>query len=228
MGDFAKDTELQGSDGHYRITLSRDWEVWGPNGGYVAAIALRAAGMEARIRRPACFAAHYLRMANFAPVEVNVTPLHRGRSSESLRVSLHQDGAPVLEALVRTAAELEGLEHDTTRAPDVPGPEGLLRPAAFTDPDSDIPRLWSNFEVRPTETDAWDWPRLRSTDPIYREWIRFLPRASFDDPFIDAARALVLVDTMLWPASNRHHIEHSYRAPNLDVVTWFHRPLAGH
>ena len=65
MGDFAKDTEPQGAQGRYSAELSRDWEIWGPNGGYLAAIALRAAGCEAAIARPASFAAHYLRVPAF-------------------------------------------------------------------------------------------------------------------------------------------------------------------
>ena len=46
MGDFELDTRLEGVEpeaGRFRAHLSRDWEIWGPNGGYVAAIALRAA-----------------------------------------------------------------------------------------------------------------------------------------------------------------------------------------
>ena len=44
MGDFDIDTRVEGSGGRYRANISREWEIWGPNGGYVAAIALRAAG----------------------------------------------------------------------------------------------------------------------------------------------------------------------------------------
>ena len=53
MGDFALDTAVSGEDGRYTATLSHDWEIWGPNGGYVAAIALRAAGAHSRFDRPA-------------------------------------------------------------------------------------------------------------------------------------------------------------------------------
>ena len=35
-----------------RRGMSRDWEIWGPNGGYVASIALRAAGAHSRFDRP--------------------------------------------------------------------------------------------------------------------------------------------------------------------------------
>lgn len=45
MGDLAEDTAPESlGEGRYRVTLSQDWEIWGPMGGYVAACALRAAG----------------------------------------------------------------------------------------------------------------------------------------------------------------------------------------
>jgi acyl-CoA thioesterase-2 len=45
MGDLAADTRVeQVGNGRYGAHLSSEWEIWGPMGGYVAAIALRAAG----------------------------------------------------------------------------------------------------------------------------------------------------------------------------------------
>src|SRR2546425_11408691 len=125
MASLDLDTRVSGAAGRYRAVISSNWEVWGPNGGYVAAIALRAAGVEARTPRPVAFAGHYLSVARFAPVDLEVTAVHRGRRSESLRVSMTQERRPILEAIVRTAAELPGLAHDETEPPDVPGPEGL-------------------------------------------------------------------------------------------------------
>src|SRR2546426_1987928 len=125
MPSLDLDTRVSGAEGRYRAVISSDWEVWGPNGGYVAAIALRAAGADARIPRPVAFAGHYLSVARFAPVDLAVAVAHRGRRSESLRVSMTQEGKPVLEAIVRTAAEAPGLGHDEAHPPEVPGPEGL-------------------------------------------------------------------------------------------------------
>jgi acyl-CoA thioesterase len=224
VGDFAKDTEPQGAQGRYSAELSRDWEIWGPNGGYLAAIALRAAGCEAAIARPASFAAHYLRVPAFGAVELEVAALHRGRRSESLRVSMRQGGKAVLEAIVRTAAEAPGLEHDDARAPEVPAPEAL-----YARPSEPPPRFpfWLNFESRWCE--PMPWRPERTPEPArYLEWLRFAPRADFGDPFIDAARALVLIDTMVWPAASRRHVQERYQAPSLDLVAWFHRPVEGH
>jgi hypothetical protein len=35
VGDLAHDTAVEGGNGKYRAQISRDWEIWGPNGGYV-------------------------------------------------------------------------------------------------------------------------------------------------------------------------------------------------
>ena len=149
MGRLDDNTRLEGQGGRYRATLSRDWEIWGPNGGYLAVIALRAAGAEARVRRPVSFAAHYLSVARFAPVDLEVTALHRGRRSESFRVSMRQEDRPVLEAIVRTAAELPGLVHDAALAPDVPGPDGLASSRELYGPEPSFP-FW--FTVRKSVT----------------------------------------------------------------------------
>ena len=63
MGDLSVDTRIEGENGRYRAQLRDEWRVWGPNGGYPAAIALRAAGAEARIPRPVAFAAHFVASA---------------------------------------------------------------------------------------------------------------------------------------------------------------------
>jgi hypothetical protein len=63
MADFLDDTRVARGDrpGEWRAILSPDWAVWGPNGGYVAAIALRAALAESRLSRPASFHCHFPR-----------------------------------------------------------------------------------------------------------------------------------------------------------------------
>lgn len=224
MGDFEADTRLEalpGEAGGYRAVLSRDWEIWGPNGGYLAAIALRAAGREAAIPRPAAFAGHFLAVGRFAPAEVRVEVLRRGRRAESLRVTVAQDERRLLEALVRTAAEAPGLEHVYERAPRVPGPETLPPVDELRDPDAPRHAFWKNLEARPVDPARVNAPPA-SRDPLWTEWYRFRPRATFDEPFLDAGRSLLLVDTLSWPAAVQPHPDAAYLAPNLDVTAWFH------
>ena len=222
MGDFEVDTRLEGADGRYRAELSKDWEIWGPNGGYVAAIALRAAGREARIPRPASFAGHFLSIARFESVDVHVETLRRGRRSESFHVKLQQDGRIFFTGLVRTAAAGPGLEHDAATPPDVAGPEGLKNfDEIFPGQESRYP-FWKNIEERPLEPERFHKEPV-AREPIFREWFRFRPRAIFDDPFVDAGRTLLLIDTLSWPAAAMPHTDRSFQAPNLDVTAWFHR-----
>jgi len=213
-------TKLDGDDGSYSISLSRAWEIWGPNGGYLAAIALRAASMRAEIRWPASFYCHFLRPPDFDRVELDVSFLRQGRRSESLAVSMTQAGVPVLQALVRTAADAPGYEHQQLQAPDVP-PPGELRTIEELYAETERPSFpfWENIERRPIDQST-------STEPgpaIVREWARFRPDPCFDDPFLDASRSLILLDTYGWPAAYRMYRDRSMVAPNLDTSAFFHR-----
>jgi acyl-CoA thioesterase len=233
MGDFAAETSVErvdsradGQGGRYRAQLHEEWRVWGPNGGYLAAIALRAAGAEARIQRPAAFAAHFVSIARFEPVDVEVTAIQRGRRSESLRVSMRQGERAVLEAIVRTAAPGEGLVHDAAQAPDVPAPETLPNmEAVFAgEPGPPFP-FWNNIECRPPDGFARR-TRAYGGPPVASAWFRFRPAPAFDEPFLDAGRVLVLLDVMPWNAAWSHHGPTEWNAPNLDLVAWFHRPAS--
>ncbi len=223
MGDFERDTAVEGGDGRYTAQLSRDWEIWGPNGGYLAAVALRAAGSEAAIPRPAVFSCHFLRVADFRSVDLEVVALRRGRRSESFRVSMSQDGKPVLEAMVRTAAEGPGLEHDASETPEMPDPESLKSMDDLVPEGVERHAFWQNFEVRTLMTDWVPWDERAPSDPVIREWYRFVPRDVMRDPFADAGRLLLLVDTLGWPAACQPHPGHGFVGPSLDAVCWFHR-----
>ncbi len=225
MGDFSIDTAVEGEDGHYVAHLSRDWEIWGPNGGYVAAIALRAAGAAAALRRPASFLCHYLSVAEFDRVDLTVTTLRAAKRAVSLRVSMTQRERPILEALAWVVDDgLRGLSHDDARMPDVARPHQLKSIEELVAPADRAQRyrFWDNLESRPI---AWvPWPERKPGRPVWSEWYRFRPRATFDDPFADAARALLLIDTMSWPAACQPYVPDSgYVAPSLDVSVQFHR-----
>ncbi len=226
MGSLDDDTRLEGDGGRYAVTLSPDWRIWGPNGGYVAAIALRAAGAVSRFRRPVSFACHFLGVGAFAPAQAHVEILRSGRSAESLRATLTQDGRSLLEAQVWTSDTAAGMEHDFAPAPHV-APPAALRPyeELLDEAERQGPSFpfWDNLEGRPT-----DWvPRSewKPGAPRLCCWYRFRPAARFDEPFLDAARALVLIDTLSWPAACRAHAENEnpWMAPSLDISVRFHR-----
>jgi acyl-CoA thioesterase len=50
-----------------------------------------------------------------------------------------------------------------------------------------------------------------------------VPQSTFDDPFVDAGRSLLLIDTMGWPAAVRAYASDlPFYAPSLDVTARFH------
>jgi len=226
MGDLNLDTTPTGAGGRYTIHISEDWRIWGPNGGYLAAVALRAAGLEAKIKRPASIACHFLGVARFEEAEIEVRTVHSGRSSESLHVTMTQHGRPILQAIVRTAGEVPGVEHDFAIPPEVPPPDALK---SFLEhvpepPGPQVP-FWDNVDSRIIHTErVLDWDEPFPANLL--EWYRFQPTPTFDDPFADASRYVILLDTFAWPtAANPHRGgSNEYQAVNIDVVAWFHRP----
>jgi acyl-CoA thioesterase-2 len=226
MGDLEVDTRLETVDaGRFRASLSRDWEIWGPNGGYIAAIALRAAGQVAKVERPAAFSGHFLSVARFAEVDVAVRVARAGRRAESLHVSISQDERPIFEGLVRTAAEGQGLQHDVAEIPEAKRPAELASIRDLLPPDAPGPSypFWNNFEVKPVWPERVTEIERKAHEPIFREWYRLQPRATFNDPWLDAARSLVMIDTTSWIAASQPHPNSAFTAPNLDVTAWFHR-----
>ena len=227
MGDLGIDTEVRAcGDGRYEGTVSDEWEIWGPMGGYVAAFALRAAGLASEHPRPAAFSCHYLGVARFAPVQLRVELRKRGRNASSYRVDVTQDDRPILDAMVWSVGEAEGLEHDETDPPGVPGPDELPGLAELLADDVKPPYpFWNNLEARPIDFER-EWPPSGPRPARWQEWLRFPPTATFEDPWIDAARSVILVDLPSWPSAHRAHAwrEPPFIAPTLDLNVAFHRP----
>jgi acyl-CoA thioesterase len=216
--DLAVATRVSGSNGCYRATLSREWEGRGANAGYLAAVALRAAAEMSDLGAPASLSCHYLATAHCADVELMVNVLKRSRRSESLSVSMTQDGKPILDALIRTVEDEFGYEHQACEMPSVPAPE-LLRSYEDTDPGSPRLPFWRNVEGR-CANEGVD-STLRAQD-----WMRFRPRACFDDPFVDAARYVILLESCNWPAVRRVHPGRTYSVTTMDLGVSFHRANA--
>lgn len=227
MGDLATDTAVRQIDeGRYEAILDDDWEIWGPMGGYVAATALRAAGADAAHRRPVAFSCHYLGVARFEAIDLVVSTRKDGRSATSQRVEVTQGDRPILEAMVWSIGENEGLEHDEATPPDVPGPDDLAELRELLPPDALPPfKFWDNFDAKPIQFET-QWPPDGPRPAMWQEWLRFRPTPAYDDPWIDGARTVILVDLPSWPAAHRPHAwtEPPFTAPTLDLHVAFHRP----
>jgi acyl-CoA thioesterase len=124
--------------------------------------------------------------------------------------------------------ENEGMVHDFVPAPDLPDP-GTLKSVEELRPERPPHPFFRNFEQRPIGWLPDD--DLTPGEPELRGFYRFRPRAVADDPFVDAARAVILLDTFTWPATYRAHPSKEpspWIAPNLDLYVRFHRETTGH
>jgi acyl-CoA thioesterase-2 len=230
MGDFVADTAveyldgLDGPDGvrggsRYRAVLSPEWDVWGPLGGYLAAIAMRALGAGSAWRRPASFQCLFLSVARFGEVEIEVVPLRCGRRSQALAVSVTQQGRPILAAWGWTVASGQpGLVHAHGAMPDVPPVRALRSYAELADDFASWSPVWRTLDGRPV---SWgDAPAA----PEWRGWMRLAETPDLSDPFLEAARTLLWLDMMMWNAASQPHLPWppAYVAPNLDLAVSFH------
>lgn len=224
VGNLVEDTAVTGGEGRYVARLSSDWEIWGPNGGYVASVALRAAAAHSAFDRPAAFSCHYLSVARFDEVQLEVRTLRRTRRAESVAVSMTQAGAPVIEGMVWMVKASDGLVHNHAVMPDVPSHQVLASITELLPLEAPVSYpFWLNLDSKPL--DWYDDPMQRPAgDPVFRNWYRFVPQATFADPVVDACRSLILLDTMSWPAATRAHPPAlAWIAPNIDLAVQFHR-----
>ena len=190
-----------------------------------------AAGADAAARaRPASFSCHYLGVADFSPVDIAVHTRKAGRAAVAQRVEVSQGDRAILDAMVWSTDEGEGLEHDEAVAPDVPGPEELPDIRTLLDDEDGPPfPFWRNLEARPIDFEH-NWPPDGPRPARWQEWLKFTPTATYPDPWVDAARSVILVDLPSWPAAHRPHAwsEPAFIAPTLDLNVAFHRGTSDH
>jgi acyl-CoA thioesterase len=215
--DLETATALTGVDGQYRTTLTDDWLLWGPGGGYTSAIALRAAGELSELARPTSYFCHFVRPLAVGEVEIEAKFIQRGKRGESISVDIRQNGKVALTALVRTATETAGYTHQFADTPAAPDPEDVAE-YRWSDGLSEQYTFWNNFERRPVVESF----KLGASAALSLEWVRTIPTARFDNPFVDAARPLILLDTFGYASITGQYDFKDFIAPNLDTSAWFH------
>jgi len=100
-GAFDRGTAVTAAgDGRWRATVDRSWGTGhGPDGGFLAAIATRAAAAATGRADPLSVTAHFLRPTAPGAVDVDVEVVRRGRALATVAARLHQDGAERLRLL---------------------------------------------------------------------------------------------------------------------------------
>ncbi len=224
-GSFDRHTTIVGDDGAFTATLDRSFEIWGPNGGYLSAIALRAADATAAAgHRPASITVQYIGRAQFGAVEVAIETVRTGASALFF-VTMTQGGTRFLVAQVWTTARDSGPVGTALAMPDVALPHDLeALEAAVARTGQPLNPFWQHFDVR-----VFGDPLARNPDdPRVLRWFRYRDFPADADLFLDAGRALLLIDTLVWPAHCRGLDEApAYLAPSLDVAAWFHAARGG-
>jgi len=152
----------------------------------------------------------------------------RTKRAEAVTVELHQGDRLLLTAQAWFIdAEHEGMEHDHAASPGAPHWSDCMtieERVAKLPPNDFMPfRFWQNFEERPTMwTDNWE--DREAGLPEFTNWLKFKPQPDVGNVAVDAARLIVLADTVSWPAATRAHKAPLYwMAPSLDLNVQFHR-----
>ena len=240
MEDFVDATALeQLGEGRFGVRLRENWALWGPAGGYLCALVLRAAGASTTFTRPVSLAVQYLSVGRFEDAVLEVSSLRAGRRSEALRIDLRQQDRLLLTAQLWAAGEANpGLQHDHAARFPIPDP-ATLRTWEALHPDAPVHPFMAHLEQRPIlgpDGDPDGDPDGRpdavpAGEPELRSIFRFRPRARAEDAFTDAARVTLLLDTFSWLAVYPAHGDGSaadWIAPNLDFHFRFHRPTTPH
>jgi acyl-CoA thioesterase len=207
---FARHTSVRPvGDGRYQGTIDRSWWiVAGPNGGYVAALVLRAVqqelGPDAFPVRTASF--HYLRPPGEGPVEVQVVVERRGRTVQSATARMHQDGRLLVIAIVHAGAgrpDAPAFDDDPGLPPlhdgrPVPPPEQVAPPADL-DPERDVP-MRGHYDLRWVLGSVPFEPAPQAGEPRAHcgGWIRFTEPTP-----LDAAALTAITDAWMPPVFSR-------------------------
>lgn len=124
---FDTDTAVERlGPGHYSGHIDRGWWIIaGPNGGYVAAILLRAlmAEVDDAKRAPRSLTVHYLRPPAEGPVEIHVTVERAGRTVSTLSARMVQEGRLLCIALAAFGLPRPSFSFADRSPPVLPSPD---------------------------------------------------------------------------------------------------------
>ena len=103
------------------------WIERGPNGGYVAAVVLRAlaTAVDDPTRTPRSFTVHYLAPPAAGSVQIDVQTERTGRMLTFVSGRVHQDGRLIATAQAAFAPPLPGVEFCDLQPPDALPPEAI-------------------------------------------------------------------------------------------------------
>lgn len=214
MSRFANDTAVTPiAPGRYAAHIYRDWWIErGPNGGFLAAIVLRAilAEVNEPERRPRSFTLHYLRPPVEGPCEVTVTVERAGRALTTVSARLTQNGKDCVVAMAALGHDRPGPTLHDHPAPEVPGPDGLDPRPGPAEGAPDIP-FRHRYDLRAAIGTA---PFQAGPEALTGGWIR----SADSDPIDDV---LVAAITDAWPPAIFSKLEVPVGVPTVELTIHF-------
>jgi acyl-CoA thioesterase len=209
---FARDTAVEEiGGGSYRGHVSPDWFTpRGANGGYLAAVVLRAimASEHDGERAPRSLALHYLRPPSEGEVRVVVTEERRGRMLTTYSARLEQDGRVCVLALAALARDLPSALVYATAMPAAAPPNGLR-----VRDDEHLPPITRQFATQAAIGHA---PFSGGDEALTGGWIAF----AGDEPSPLDAPALALLSDA-WLPSPFVLVRDFVGVPTIDLTIHF-------
>jgi acyl-CoA thioesterase len=212
---FARATAVRSlGDGAWSAVCDPGWNTQlGPNGGYLAAVILRAmtAQLDDGAREPRSLTCHYLRPPVEGELRLDVTVERNGRSLSTIAARVSQDGALCVLAVGAFAVDFEGAMDYAAAPPAAPAPDEVERLA----PVAIVP-ITRHFEMRPTIGAPL---YAGASESASGGWLRFADPQPLDAP------ALAMFADAWWP-SPLPRLTRPVLAPTIDLTVHFRAPAA--
>ena len=216
--DFDRETAVRPlGDGRYEANLDRAWWVHrGPNGGYLAAIVLRALTETVGDgeRSPRSLTVHYAAPPAEGALEIATSIERAGRSLTTCAARLTHDGKLIGLALGAFSQARPGPEFSDLRPPVAPAVEDspVIEPPSDDPMIPDIAFRWENRMVR------GGFPLEATGEAVIARWIR-LPEGRV----VDALVAAGITDAVIPAVFGR--IEEQLIVPTVDLTIHFRSSL---
>ncbi|MBM3676078.1 MAG: thioesterase family protein [Actinobacteria bacterium] len=206
------------ADGTYEAEMAPGWwVVRGPNGGYLAAVILRALTetVSDPARAPRSLTVHYASSAREGRVNLTTVRERVGRSLTTCSCRMEQDGRLVALAVAAFSLPRPGVEFCDVAMPQVPGPDRIV---AVRTP-ADAPPIARRYDIRWAigRPPGFDDPPA-GTRAVAGGWIR-LPEAR---P-VDALLAAAMTDGWIPPMFGR--VREPVVVPTVDLTIHFRAEL---
>jgi acyl-CoA thioesterase len=213
---FDRDTAVTpAGSGAYGGVVDEGWWIQrGPNGGYLAAMLLRAltAAVDDPTRHARSLTIHYAAAPAAGPVQIDTVVERTGRSLTTVTARLSQDGRLCAIAIAAFATERDSpVAFADAPMPDVGSPDD---PPVLSRPRGASPTLSDRFDQRITSGG----PFLSGDPAVSGGWIRL------EEPRVmDAPLAALYMDAWLPPVFIRAGV--LVGVPTIDLTVHFLAPL---